>query len=86
VKLFDLLLQYFPLIEGNANARLCWMFHLRLQRIEKSSNVHVIIFTIDADIDGSTNVMVEDDVLAFFVLSDAFVNVWYDFVEHNPSP
>ena len=67
--------QTVPLFECHAYTRLGWMLHFCTRRVEKSSNVHVSVFIIDPDIDGSTNVMMIVDALALFVSSDVVVDI-----------
>ena len=67
--------QNVPLIECHAYSRFGRMLHFCARRVEKSSNVHVSVFVVDRDVDGSTDVMMIVDALIFFVSSDVVVDI-----------
>ena len=67
--------QNVPLFERHAYSRFGRLLHFCARRVEEPSNIHVSVFVVDRDVDGSTDVMMIVDALAIFVSSDVVVDI-----------
>ena len=67
--------QNIPLIECHTYSRFGRLLHFCTRRVEESSNIHVSVLVVDRDVDASTDVMMIEDALTFFVSSDVVVDI-----------